>query len=68
MLSRHRGWCQKLMVVGEKDTLAKEEFKTTHADDSTKYRSVIVRADSEPVGRAKRWQDDLGVCLLHAGL
>lgn len=56
------------MVVGEKDTLAKEEFKTTHADDSTKYRSVIVRADSEPVGRAKRWQDDLGVCLLHAGL
>lgn len=29
------------MVVGEKDTLAKEEFKPAHADDSTKYRSVI---------------------------
>lgn len=42
VLSRHRGWCQKLMVVGEKDTLAKEEFKPAHADDSTKYRSVIV--------------------------
>jgi hypothetical protein len=69
VLSRHRGWGQKLMVVGEKDSFVKEEFRNTYTNDSTKYRSVIIKADREPVGRAERagrwpWAG----CLLNAVL